>query len=266
MCLYPVNIFTRPKEGSGSYVTVSCGKCLECLSRRSNEWSFRIMLEASQYESNCFITLTYNDENLPLNGSVSRREVQLFMKSLRQALSPLKVRFFACGEYGKKLSRPHYHLIIFNWFPDDSYPLKVDKRGQQLYRSPFLETVWKKGFSSVGKLTLDSARYCAKYMSKWQFVRGFKTDNMQPPFIQMSNRPGIGYNSVYRSDMVSDKVYFDGRSVSIPRYFLKVMESDGIFLDDLKERRLITGQIVSRSIDLEAKRKFYFDKFLKPFV
>ena len=65
------------------------------------------MDEASRYSSNCFVTLTYDEDHLPLDRSVSRREVQLFMKRLRKAISPLRVRFFACGEYGERFGRPH---------------------------------------------------------------------------------------------------------------------------------------------------------------
>lgn len=191
MCLYPRDLWIKPKwlhkdlkllqgdfiEHSVDYrehVVVACGKCIECQMQKSREWAFRIMAECSLYEKNCFITLTYNDENLYYNDvgepSVSRREVQLFMKSLRETLSPLKIRFFACGEYGKKFSRPHYHLIIFNWFPDDAVFFQKDGN-VILYRSKLLESVWKKGFSSVGEVTLETAKYCAKYLNKLNFEK-----------------------------------------------------------------------------------------------
>lgn len=266
MCLYPKQIFTRPLAGDGQLVTVSCGKCLQCLQQKSLEWSFRIMDEASQYSENCFITLTYNDDNLPSDGSVSRREVQLFVKRLRKALKPLRVRFFACGEYGKKLLRPHYHIIVFNWFPSDAWFWQKDKK-DDLFRSPLLERVWKKGFSSVGKLTLESAKYCAKYMNKFQFDRRLFAQNSSrklcAPFVQMSNRPGIGYNSVYASDLVSDRIYRSGKSVKIPRYYLDVMERDGVYLEDFKDRRMAHGELVSRCTDLSKLRKKYHDIFLK---
>lgn len=260
MCLFPQTIWTRPKNGDSQLVTVSCGRCLECQKQKSFEWAFRIMDECSCYSENCFITLTYNDENLPSDGSVSRREVQLFMKSFRQAVSPLKVRFFACGEYGKRLGRPHYHLIIFGWFPSDAWFFKRDG-GSDLFRSPLIEKVWKKGFSSVGRVTLDTAMYCAKYMNKFYFdSKSHK--GLYPPFIQMSNRPGIGFDCVYRADLVSDRIYRNGRSVKIPRYYLKVMERDGVYLDEFKERRQQQGELVASTIDLSDKVKEFYFKFL----
>lgn len=265
MCLFPKSIPNPKKDrmpDDDMFIKVSCGRCLECLKQKSLEWSFRIMDECSLHSQNCFITLTYNDEHLPEFGSVSRREVQLFMKSLRQVL-PCKVRFFACGEYGKKLLRPHYHIIIFGWFPDDAWFFQRDSKGVELFRSPLVERVWKKGFSSVGMVSLDTALYCAKYMNKFQFdIKHSISDNLYPPFIQMSNRPGIGFDCVYRSDLASDRLYRDGKSVKIPRYYLKVMERDGVYLDDFKLMRQAQGEFVARCIDLNQKRIRYYEKFL----
>lgn len=286
MCLNPIRVYPNGKnpitnwyELSDSCV-VACGKCLECAKRYSIEWAFRIMLEAKKYTDNCFVTYTYNDEHLPNPPFVSRREVQLLNKRLRKVLAPLKLRFFACGEYGKRGKRPHYHEIIFNWFPSDAYFWKrID--GVDYYRSPTLEKVWSKGFSLIGRVEYKTALYCAKYMNKLFFDSEFELVNADPlgdddcpfwdcptrPFVQMSNRPGIGFDSVYESDMLADRIYVDGRSCKIPRYFLKVMERDGIYLDDLKERRRIVGYMLSRSTDeLEVRRQKAREFFKKKFV
>lgn len=266
MCLYPIRITVRPKGAEPFRQTVSCGNCLECLRQKSFEWAFRLLDEASQFKDNCFVTLTYNNDNLPNPPDVSRREIQLFVKRLRKRLSPLKIRFFACGEYGSKFGRPHYHLIIFNWFPSDA--VLFDTR-DKLYRSKLLECCWTKGFSSVGKVSFDSALYCAKYMNKFQFIEAkcWKRDiPVIPPFVQMSNRPGIGFNSVYRCDLKSDRIYRNGKSTKIPRYYLKVMERDGVFLDEFKELRQRNGEHVASVTDIEVKRKRYKDKFLNTFI
>lgn len=285
MCLFPVRCYPRNKDKYtrtlADSVMVKCGKCVECARQYSVEWAFRIVQECKQYERNCFITLTYNEENLPNPAFVSRREVQLFMKRLRQEISPLKIRFFATGEYGKKNKRPHYHLIIFNWFPEDAWLWKREK-GVPYYRSSTLEKLWPKGFSMLGDVTYDSALYCAKYMNKLYFDLEFEPINADPegdedcpfwdmptrPFVQMSNRPGIGYNAVYDSDLTSDRIYVQGRSCKIPRYYLKVMERDGIYLDEFKERRRVVGQMrVGQYSDMEKRResarKIFEKKFIK---
>lgn len=279
MCLYPVNVRARPHGALSFPVTVSCGKCLECQRQKSIEWSFRIMDECSVHEQNCFITLTYNEESLPDPPFVSRREVQLFMKRIRKEIAPLKIRFFACGEYGKKNQRPHYHAILFGYFPNDCWLWKIED-GIELYRSPMLEKCWTYGFSSVGKVTEKTALYCAKYMNKYAYDNGKQLrsaypddpdcpffDKITPPFIQMSNRPGIGFDSVYKCDLNSDRIYRNGRWTKIPRYYLKVMERDGIYLDEFRERRQVAGEIIARCTDLNQKRDKFFAKFLeKKFV
>lgn len=252
MCLYPLKIWTRPNDNPGRPVTVSCGNCIECLRKKSIEWAFRILDECSLYKNNCFITLTYNDEHLPENGSVNHRDYQLFLKRLRKFLNPLKIRFFLSAEYGKKFGRPHYHLIVFGWKPDDMV-FFCRENNSTLYRSKVIEKIWTYGFSSVGDVTYDSALYCAKYMQKAQFMDGHK--HIQSlPFIQMSTHPGIGYSCVYNVDLAVGKIYRNGKSCSIPRYYLKVMERDGVYLDDFKLKREDTAKVMERCSDLESRR------------
>ncbi|UPW41568.1 replication initiator protein [Peromfec virus RodF8_54] len=272
MCLYPIRIITHPKEGYSEPVTVKCGKCLECQRQKSFEWALRIMDECSVYENNCFITLTYNNDNLPLNGCVSVREEQLFMKRLRKFLQPLKIRYFVSGEYGRKHLRPHYHFIIFNWKPNDLVFFKKEGNNN-LYRSSIIERLWTKGFSSVGEVTFDTALYCAKYMQKQQFVESGKHIDLTLPFIRMSNRPGIGASSVYNVDIDSLKCYRNGKSFPIPRYYEKVWERDlDVFsipvfnefdIQDYKLRKRQYGEFMSKYVDLIAKRKKFYNKFCK---
>lgn len=51
-------------------VTVPCGKCFECLKAKQNSLSLRCAREA-EYKGNCsFLTLTYNDNSLPIAQSL----------------------------------------------------------------------------------------------------------------------------------------------------------------------------------------------------
>jgi len=106
------------------------------------------MHEAACHEANSFVTLTYDDAHLPPGGSLRPGDMVKFWKRLRAALGR-KVRYFHCGEYGEQLGRPHHHALIFGFdFPD-----KVWLRGSgetSLWRSPFLESLWPFGHSSVG--------------------------------------------------------------------------------------------------------------------
>lgn len=247
MCLNPVTLYRANYETGETMQVVPCGKCLECQQMYSLEWAHRICDEASLHSSNCFVTLTYNDEHLPADG-VNKRDLQLFIKSLRDLLDPVRIRYFACGEYGSINSRPHYHLIIFGWQPLDLFALKCR---DNLYRSPTVEKLWKCGYSSVGAVNLDTALYCAKYLNKVNPPpRG-----QNKPFTLMSLKPGIGFGVIDPKTILCDRIYHNGKGVKLPRYYLKVLEREGYDLTELKNHRCLLGSIKAETKDIEKARK-----------
>lgn len=220
---------------------VPCGSCIGCRLDRAKEWAVRCVHEASLYRENCFLTLTYAEPNLPLNGSLEPRNFVLFMKRLRKRFG--KVRFFQCGEYGADLGRPHHHCIIFGWRPTD-LSLWKRKGNVRLYRSKAVEELWPHGFVTVGEVTYESAAYIARYILKK--VTGPAGEShyqgKRPEYITMSRRPGIGKDwidkfskEVYREDTL---VYGLGRLTKPPRYYDKQFESkEGeAFVEILAER------------------------------
>ena len=235
MCLNPYRI----NYGSHSHIYAPCKKCFECRIAAAREWSFRIAKECRLYEKNCMITLTYNNESLPREDvapwrpTLRRRDVQLFLKRLRKKIG--KFRYFGCGEYGEKFSRPHMHIIIFGYdFPDKVFFCK-DKKGSELYRSPLLESCWTAGFSSVCDVEFDTAKYVALYMQKPP------DGQRQRPFTFMSLKPGIGADSVEEQALKSDKIYVNGQYIRNPKYFNIILERKGFYreVDDLKHRRIV---------------------------
>jgi len=66
------------------------------------------MLESLCHEDNAFITLTYDNENLPENATLVPKDLKDFQKRLRYHAN-IDLRFFSVGEYGEKTQRPHYH-------------------------------------------------------------------------------------------------------------------------------------------------------------
>lgn len=240
------------------YISVPCGKCVECLQQYSDEWSFRIVRECSFHQKNCMLTLTYADNPV----SICKRDVQLFVKSLRKALSPLRIRFFACGEYGAKGKRPHYHLIIFGWFPDDC-EFFFSRNGHSVYKSDFVARVWKRGFISVEEVTLDSARYCAKYLQKLQHIPAY----LQQPFTLMSNKPGIGFSETSWSFLATDKLYHHGKYISTPRYYLRKAEEYGADISSLKEVRQLKAEFFNSQYARRfAKARKIANKFGENFI
>jgi len=163
----PVAFRPQPVMPADAYIQLPCCKCVGCILERGRQWAMRCMDEASLYQDNCFVTLTYNDMYLPFNRSLDVGVHKRFMKRLRKFLGPDRlVRFFMCGEYGALRGRPHYHYLLFNvGFPDRLY-LKTTDAGEKIYTSPSLSSLWKYGFSSVGDVTSKSAAYVARYNLK----------------------------------------------------------------------------------------------------
>ena len=158
-------------------IEVPCGRCIPCRVQRSRMWVVRCLHEASYYKSNVFITLTYNDSNLPV--TLSKRHMQLFVKRLRKLLG-YKIKYFIGGEYGDKTYRPHYHGILFGVGYDSFSPIRIGSK--VYYRTP----AWTLGNIYLGTVTGDSIRYCADYILKSNFdidMRQIYVDNdMLPPF------------------------------------------------------------------------------------
>ena len=141
-CLDGSVVFTERKGDVVRSLQLPCGKCLGCRLERSRQWAMRCMHEASLYERNCFITLTYNDAHLPANRNLEYSDFQKFMKRFRKRFPSTKIRFYMAGEYGEKFGRPHFHACIFNFdFPDRKY-LKTTGSGSKLYTSKLLESLW----------------------------------------------------------------------------------------------------------------------------
>jgi hypothetical protein len=124
-CVTP---FTMKNPKSGTYMDVPCGKCLDCLNRRIAGWSFRLQQEERTATSAFFVTLTYDNFNVPITENLQltlkKTDLQLFFKRLRKyelkqhqknrTKSPPTVKYYAAGEYGTRTARPHYHIILFN--------------------------------------------------------------------------------------------------------------------------------------------------------
>lgn len=189
---------------------------------KTRELTMRFYHESKYHDASVFCTFTYNEVELPRNSqgipTLRKEDFQLFMKRLRKALSPRKVRVFYCGEYGGQTNRPHYHAILFGCSTKDT---------------DLITKEWRHGFTSVSDLTYGRCGYVAKYLLKNEV---FSYDycinlNIEPQFVQSSTRPGIG------AQFIKDNMYnvsqdgnimFRGRQRPIPRYYFKKIKE----LDD----------------------------------
>jgi len=174
---------------------VPCGKCLPCQKKRRSEWSLRLEHEYMFSDSAFFITLTYDEINVPRTKegfkTLNKKHLQNYIKRLRNdhvkyvskelniPKSKVKevskpIRYYAIGEYGEKTRRPHYHALIFNMEVGNLSPFTNQWKNT--------ETGYKFGHVDVGTVTGASINYVTKYM----FKPFGKKDKREKPFSIMS--------------------------------------------------------------------------------
>lgn len=276
MCFKPLTMY-RDRFGGTTFspkeptlckkFQVPCGQCVACRLKKSADWAARIQHESMQYPHNVFLTLTYDDKNLPDDLSIHVEHFQDFMKKLRKyaanhfpkvfneetnEFDNHKIRFFHCGEYGETTNRPHYHACIFNIDFEDK-ELYSEKGGNKLYTSKKLESLWKHGFVTIGSLTKQSAGYTARYIMKK--INGDLAEEhykrvdhltgelhqVKPEYVTMSRMPGIGsqFYDEFKNDIFpSDFIAHEGKKIPIPKYYDRKLEAEcPTLLEELKENR-----------------------------
>lgn len=222
-------VWKRTQSNKGETLYVPCGQCIGCRLERSRQWAIRCVKEASLYDDNCFLTLTYKDEKLPKDGSLKLEHWQLFFKRLRKRYGN-EIRYFHCGEYGEKFQRPHYHAIVFNHdFKDKE--LFSNNEGNKIYTSKELESLWDHGYATIGDVNFKSASYVARYCLKK--VSGEKKEDhykgRKPEYTTMSRRPGIGskWYDKYKSDVFpSDYMIVNGVKCKPPKFFDYLLDKE----------------------------------------
>lgn len=233
-------VFDKRRSLSGVPLKLPCGKCIGCRHSYARSWAIRCMHEKQMHEVSSFLTLTYEDKCLPQNGSLRKRDLQLFMKRLRKHDGRDGIRFYACGEYGSQLLRPHYHVLLFNRDFVDKKFVKNSGSGEPLYQSDRMRELWPDGDHYIGAVSPQSCAYVARYVLK-KVGNPDAPDGCEPEFTVMSRRPGIGatwFAKYHKGVYDWDNVIFGNVEARPPRYYDTKMEV--LFperLDVLKRRR-----------------------------
>ncbi len=149
------------------FMAVPCGKCLECIESKRSQIRVRMYLEQMSHDvPPIFVTLTYNNENLPADG-VSREDVKKFLNRfhlyLGRAGRSTYFRHVFFSEYGSKNGRPHYHGIIFGHAVEDTYKDKMEF-------FDILEKAWGKGYVRFDIVHSRAFGYVSKYIGKDSFL------------------------------------------------------------------------------------------------
>ena len=240
-------------------IPVPCGHCIACRIRKTSEWKLRLMMENDCWSESSFLTLTYDEEHLPLTpcGHMTLWPDHLkdFLKRVRINLHrwkmkndedykkrylayrsgalpapPPLLRYYACGEYGDRFSRPHYHVIIFgSYFKHKGdwwiHHYEGDKR---VYTSNELIDLWPYGLPTVDSVIPQRCAYVAGYVQKkiyYDHMKYFKEYGCSVyPFSRQSQGLGLKYLEKHRDFFYRNgniRPVFRGVSYTVPRYFLK---------------------------------------------
>lgn len=221
---------------------VPCGRCPNCRSRARYDLSTRIFLETALAGSAYFITLTYNEDNLPCTEQgkpcFNKKQVQDFMKRVRKKLEPSRLRFFLTCEYGDgkeakqylqqygtEFGRSHYHAIFIC---DNKRPLREVR--------DIVQASWPFGYSSVSSCSMARIQYATQYALKDEdyLYKKYEKGDPSKPFRLFSLKPGLGsgfgkdekpvigfLNDYLFNDGLHfrDRLTVDGKSRGIPRYW-----------------------------------------------
>lgn len=211
MCDTP---FYKQDQKSGEYMSLPCGKCAVCITRRASQWSFRLMNHYKHQSNGLFITLTYESPPMTKNGfmTLKKEDLQLFFKRLRK-INKEKISYYAVGEYGSQTERPHYHLIIFNTTEENC------NRSWNINGS-------KIGIVHAGTLTEASVGYTLKYLSKPNKIPKHANDDRLKEFSLMSKKIGANYLTpamiLWHKNDLDNRMYVplkQGQKISLPRYY-----------------------------------------------
>lgn len=206
------------------------------------DMSTRIYLESTQAGSSFFITLTYNDDNLPRTEAgalcFDKKQVQDFLKRIRRKLEPTRLRFFLTCEfgdgkeakqyleqYGQEYGRSHYHAIFV-----------CDHKRHLREMCDFVQAAWPFGYSSVSPCSMARIQYATQYALKDEDYLYKKYEKGDPckPFRLFSLKPGLGagfgndekpiigfLNRYIYNDGVHfrDRIQIAGKPRGIPRYW-----------------------------------------------
>jgi len=223
-------------------MSLPCGRCIGCKIAKSKDWALRCWHEAQLNDAglnNCYITLTYSNENLPEHGSLKKSDFQKFLKRLRKNTKQ-KLRYFMCGEYGEKTNRPHYHALLFGYkFPDAKF--WTERKGNRIYKSEILTNTWGVGACELSGVTFKSAAYVARYILKKQNSAEATQDryciyNTETgeitlrtfEYVAMSLKPGIGakfYEKYPDSFFPQDEARLpNGGTMPVPNYYRTLLK------------------------------------------
>lgn len=251
-CLHPISVrqwrqvVDHVQEGDSDLAThksyrtnslqlVPCGKCVACLARKRNEWTYRLTKESEKSDYTYFGTLTYDNDNIPVrvkNGIpylvFRKSDVQKYLKRVRYFISEISsdiwCSYYLVSEYGGHGHRPHYHFL---WFVHGDRYLQHKKQIDMILRD-----CWQLGFVTFKPANQANIHYVTKYCVK--DLEQIPEDCIDPVFILASKRPYIGsiYEPILQSQVdqssLEPKVFNNGFPAAMPRIYRQKLGAAGL--------------------------------------
>lgn len=172
MCLYPRLIknpkYIPNKKNHGivppmrdyrlKYVSIGCGRCMECLRQKANEWITRLTFEILADKSKCyFVTLTFSNEELDkLNKELKKDECH--------ATTALAVKRF-CERWRKKYKKQPKHWLITELGHKNTE--RIHLHGLIWGPKEDILKYWKYGHVWIGEyVNNETIFYITKYVTK----------------------------------------------------------------------------------------------------
>lgn len=198
MCLTPIRIMRNKPNEYGHiavgdtqpplcddgvpFYFVPCGKCVECLNNRRNDWYVRVrkQLECGSYKSVMWIRFSWDDQHIPTTREELSRCIHLWRDRMRKALGKgNKMDYFLITELGdheNHSGRLHIHgFLMFKKFVP--YSLVRDVwHGMYIRKNGYAWTVDAERNVKGEYVLYKRIMYCMKYVFKGMLMR-YKDEN-----------------------------------------------------------------------------------------
>jgi hypothetical protein len=288
MCLYP-KLIKNPRYKANNknggripeltdkralVVPASCGKCMECRRKKTNEWKVRLQEDIKVNTNGKFVTLTFSEQSLSTLGeNISEhikgyeRENQIAVLGVRRFLERWRkkykksVRHWLVTELGQNnTERIHIHGII--WTDHESEISRIWKYGNINIGS----NKWKNGeliYKGIHYCNAKSVNYMVKYLNKADPKhKEYRPKTMTSPNIggNFLNTAAAKTNKFKKNG--DTKLYYkspEGTKIALPQYYRMKLYNDDerekLWMEMLdKEVRYINGN----KIDISKGNDDYF--------
>lgn len=199
----------------------NCGRCHACRINYTSSWTLRMLYELANWDSASFVTLTYDDEHLPKDRGLHPEHLKKFWKDIRYDLGKERhIKYYACGEYGDKTKRPHYHAIIYGLNPFEDKDRKLISDNWTLC-DPFLFDKNRKE-QTIAYVCREDIAYVAGYVQKklnGDMAVEEYGDKVRP-FSRCSQGLGLDFAMMNADRLINNGYTFlNGHKIGVPRYF-----------------------------------------------